>query len=74
MRRVAHWEHRAPDLQGLPGCSWVKLKVVIYISCILSGLQTVRISLEFRDLGVSDEKEATWQGCEGSGNVIFPLV
>lgn len=39
-------------------------------------LRTVRISLEFLDLGVSDEKEATWRGvfCEGSGNVIFPLV
>lgn len=76
VQRVAHWEHRAPDFQALPGCSWVKLKAVTGISCILSGVRTVSISLEFLDLGVSDKKEASWQGvfCEGSGNVSFPLV
>lgn len=75
-QNVAHWEYRAPHLQGLPSCSWVKLKVVIGFCCILSGLRTVHIALEFLDLGVSDEKEATGRGvfCEGSSNVIFPLV
>lgn len=59
VQRLAHWEHRGPDLQGLPGCSWVKLNMVIGICCILSDLRTGYISLEFLDLGVSDEKEAT---------------